>query len=296
MLEYKALLLGELRTNCYLLWDKESKECLVIDPADDGVAISEEIEILKLKLKGILLTHGHFDHSLGVIDLKLIYKAAIYMNSEDTFLIKRQKESAEYFLKRKVMVPNIIKIDKDLSKIKSIKVGKESLKVIKSPGHSPGSVSFYNKENKLLFSGDTLFLGCRGMGYVEFEQLEDAVQAKEKLHGYPIGDLKIIVDFAEPDPFMTPEGKARHQEAVARKPKRFNKDNFLPHPDNDSDDYQKAKKSSFRRTNSQEPSSETTRLRFKPKKKARQSIFDSRNFGSHIGAKFASRNKKKKRR
>lgn len=136
----------------------------------------------------------------------------------------------------------------------------------------------------------------RGMGYVEFEQLEDAVQAKEKLHGYPIGDLKIIVDFAEPDPFMTPEGKARHQEAVARKPKRFNKDNFLPHPDSDSDDYQKAKKSSFRRTNSQEPSSETTRLRFKPKKKARQSIFDSRNFGSHIGAKFASRNKKKKRR
>lgn len=181
MLEYKALPLGELRTNCYLLWDKESKECLVIDPADDGVAISEEIEILKLKLKGILLTHGHFDHSLGAIDLKLIYKIAIYMNSEDTFLIKRQKESAEYFLKRKVMVPNIIKIDKDLSKIKSIKVGKESLKVIKSPGHSPGSVSFYNKENKLLFSGDTLFLGCRGRTDFKYSSTVEIFESLEKL-------------------------------------------------------------------------------------------------------------------
>lgn len=181
MLKYKSLVLGELRTNCYLLWDDESKEALVIDPADDGVAISEEIEILKLKMVGILLTHGHFDHSLGLIDLKLIYKVPIYMNMEDGFIMKRQKESAEYFLKRKMLIPKIMRIDKDLKEIKEIKIGKEKLEVIQSPGHSPGSVSFYNKKNKLLFSGDTLFFACRGRTDFKYASTKEIFKSLDEL-------------------------------------------------------------------------------------------------------------------
>lgn len=185
MLKYKSLILGELQTNCYLLWDDESKEALVIDPADDGVEISEEIERLELKIKGVLLTHGHFDHSLGLIDLKLIYNIPIYLNKKDEFLFKRQKESAEYFLKRKLSIPKIEKIDKDLDKIKKIKLGEEIIEVIKCPGHSPGSVAFYNEENKLLFSGDTLFNGCRGRTDFSYSSTDEIFKSLRKLIKLP---------------------------------------------------------------------------------------------------------------
>ena len=93
----------------------------------------------------------------------------------------------------------------------------------------------------------------RGMGYVEFENPEDAVRAKENLHGTIVNDLKIIVDFAKEDPALTPEGIKKHEEALEKKKKIF-----------------------------------------KPQANhQRQSVFESRRFGSHVGAKFAKRNKKK---
>ena len=78
----------------------------------------------------------------------------------------------------------------------------------------------------------------RGMGYVEFENLEDAIRAKEKYHNYIIGDRSIIVDYAQPDPFLTPEGQARHEEALEKHPNRRQSLNYLPHPDSDSSEYQ----------------------------------------------------------
>lgn len=162
MLRYEKIVIGMLSTNCYLVWDEDTKECLVIDPADDGVSISEEINSKKLKVKAIFLTHGHLDHSLGALDLKLIYNVDFGCNSEDKFILDRQDETAKYFFKEKNPPPNFVKIDIDLDKIKSFKLGNEVLEIIKTPGHTPGGVCFYNKKNKLLFSGDTLFAGLRG--------------------------------------------------------------------------------------------------------------------------------------
>jgi hydroxyacylglutathione hydrolase len=162
MLSWEKITIGELETNCYLVWDKESEEALVIDPADDGVSISEEINNKKLDVKVIFLTHGHFDHCLGALDLKLIYNVDFGCSEKDAFLLERQDKTAKYFLKKEIQVPNFIKIDINLDKIKNFKLGKEIIEVIKTPGHTPGSVCFYNKKNKLLFSGDTLFAKCRG--------------------------------------------------------------------------------------------------------------------------------------
>lgn len=92
----------------------------------------------------------------------------------------------------------------------------------------------------------------RGMGYVEFENEADAIRAKEKFHNYHLDDRSIIVDYAQPDPFLTEEGKQRHLEAQARRGKK----------------------------------SKTKHLR--------QTVFESRHFGAHSGAKFANRNKKRK--
>ncbi|KKQ31229.1 MAG: Metallo-beta-lactamase family protein [Candidatus Shapirobacteria bacterium GW2011_GWE1_38_10] len=177
MFKYEVLVLGELQTNCYLLWDEESKEAVVIDAADDGVAISEEIERLQLKLKYILATHGHFDHNLGVLDLKLIYNIPYAASQKDLFLLKRQQETAKHFLKMEIKVPNLKKIDVDLDQRDEIEVGGKKIKIIKTPGHTPGGLAFL--ADNLLFSGDIIFAeGMRGQtsyGYSSSKEIYESI-------------------------------------------------------------------------------------------------------------------------
>jgi len=141
-------------TNCYLLWEDETKEGVVIDPADSGVEIAQEIDEKRIRLTGIWATHGHFDHLLGGLDLKLIYNLPLYCHGADLYLLKRQKRTASYFLKRETGVPNFSKIDVDLCKLDSLTLAKEIIEVIPCPGHTPGSVCFYAKKEGWLFSGD----------------------------------------------------------------------------------------------------------------------------------------------
>ena len=185
MLKYETYVLGELETNCYLIWDEDTKECFIIDPADDGVSISEEIINKGLVPKGILLTHGHFDHVLGTLDLKLIYNIPIYCNGLDFFLLKRQDKTVAHFLKRNITSPNIQKIDMDLQNIAEINLGDELIEVIETPGHTPGSVCFYSRKSNLLFSGDTLFYQLRGRTDLSYSSTDDIYNSLKKLMKLP---------------------------------------------------------------------------------------------------------------
>lgn len=185
MLKYETLILGDLQTNCYLVWEEESKECFIIDPADDGVSISEEINSRNLQPIGVLLTHGHFDHTLGALDLKLIYGIPICCSNEDLFLLKRQNATVKHFLKINIKAPNIEHIDKDLSLIDKLALGDEIIEVIKTPGHTPGGVCFYNKNNNLLFSGDTLFFKLRGRTDLSYSSTKKIFESIKKLMGLP---------------------------------------------------------------------------------------------------------------
>ena len=189
MLSFEKIIIGELETNCYLVWETETKECLVIDPADDGVAISEEINDKKLKVKAVLLTHGHFDHCLGALDLKLIYNADFGCSQKDAFLLDRQDGTAKHFLKREIQVPNFIKIDIDLDVVKEIDLGEEKIEIIKTPGHTPGGVCFYSKTQGLLFSGDTLFLGLRGRTDFKYGSTKKIYESLKKLMKLPKNTL-----------------------------------------------------------------------------------------------------------
>lgn len=201
MIKHEVLVMGELQTNSYLVWEETSKEAVIIDAADDGVMISEEVEKRGLKLKYILATHGHFDHNLGAIDLKLIYNIPYCASKKDLFLLKRQKETAQHFLKMEIKTPNLEKVDIDLDKTKKIKLGNEILEIIKTPGHTPGSVCFYKKstlpssprfrveagieKGGLLFSGDTLFKDCRGRTDFEYGSTENIFVSLRKLMKLP---------------------------------------------------------------------------------------------------------------
>ena len=181
---YKKLVTGELATNCYLCWNERTKECLIIDPGDDGVGISEEIETLRLKPIMVAATHGHFDHIMAALDLKLIYKIPFACSSKDDFLLKRQDKTAEFFLRRKVGVPEI-RIDVDLDRERKISLGGEKLAVIKTPGHTPGGVCLYSAKESWLFSGDTLFKGLRGRTDFSYGSTEDIFESMVKIIKLP---------------------------------------------------------------------------------------------------------------
>ncbi len=149
--------LGQLQTNCYIVICEETKEAIVIDPADEGGFIAEKILSLGLRPMMIVATHGHFDHVLGLLELKLAFNLPFAIHPDDEFLLKQARQSALHWLKRQV--DPVPMNDTRLSEGEEIKFGKEKLKVMHTPGHTPGSVSLYNEKDKILFSGDTIFAG-----------------------------------------------------------------------------------------------------------------------------------------
>ncbi|MFA5827955.1 MAG: MBL fold metallo-hydrolase [Candidatus Shapirobacteria bacterium] len=181
MLEYRTLVLGEMQTNCYLLWESEERKCFIIDPADEADYIVEEIQKNSLKPTGVFLTHGHFDHVMAALDMKLMFNVPIYCSKRDMFLLKRQNQTAGYFLNKNVATPNIENIDTDLDQIDEIHLGANTIKIIKTPGHTPGGVCFYCPKENLLFSGDTLFFALRGRTDFKYGSTEEIFKSIRKL-------------------------------------------------------------------------------------------------------------------
>lgn len=120
----------------------------------------------------------------------------------------------------------------------------------------------------------------RGFGYIEFDLLESAVQAKQQLHDTVVEGRRIIVDYALPDPYSTPEGKQRHQEALHRNPKKFRHE---LQPENSERRQARPAPKPFaypqKRSSAHAPTD-------------RQSVYDSRAHHSRVGAKFAKKNRR----
>ncbi len=152
--------LGELQTNCYLVIKNE--RLLIIDPADDANFISEIILKEKAKPAAIILTHGHFDHLLAAGELQKNFDIPVLCHKNDEFLVKRAKETAEFFLNHPVeIIPAEYTFFQDAAEIRDF-----SFKTIHTPGHTPGSCCFYFEKENIVFSGDTLFKS--GIGRYDF--------------------------------------------------------------------------------------------------------------------------------
>lgn len=162
-MEINCLIVGQLATNCYLVWDEKSRHTVIIDPGDDADFIINKIQDLQLLPEFILTTHGHFDHVLAVTEIRLAYKIPFLMHQADMFLLKRTGETARYFTS--VGADPLFPPDKFIAEGNQIKLGQECLKVMETPGHTPGGVSLYNKKGDL-FTGDTLF--AHGVGRTDY--------------------------------------------------------------------------------------------------------------------------------
>lgn len=175
--------LGELQTNCYLVYDEGTKEGIVIDPADDANFISEQVLRENIKLRYLVATHGHFDHLLAAYELQLAFNIPVLLNEKDMPIVNYLTKSATYWLKRII----IEKPPQNIEYIKegeSIKFGSEGLKVTETPGHSPGGICLYSANANCLFTGDTLFADCVGrtdLPYSSKNDLENSIKKLSKL-------------------------------------------------------------------------------------------------------------------
>lgn len=145
---------GPLATNCYILIDEETKESAVIDPGGDADKLISAIERNEAKVKYILLTHGHFDHTGAVIKLKNKLNVPVYITKEDYDMV--QSKTSELFY----MEGNDNSINNFIAEDTVFNIGSTEIECIFTPGHTPGGVCFYF--NNILISGDTLFNGSVG--------------------------------------------------------------------------------------------------------------------------------------
>ena len=206
----KSMTVGNMACCCYLVQCEETGEAVIIDPGGDEDLILSECEKQKAKVKYIVNTHGHPDHVCGNARIKEATGAPIVMHEEDALFFGRP-EVDQYFsaLGLKPSPP----VDKKVKDGEQITFGKESLKVILTPGHTPGGVCLYSAPN--LFTGDTLFVG--GVGRTDFPGGDGRVlygSIKDKLlvlpddtvvwpgHGYG-GASSTIGEEKKSNPFLT---------------------------------------------------------------------------------------------
>lgn len=157
-------------TNCYIVFDEESKETMVIDPAGDVDKIVEMIEILNGNLKYIYLTHCHGDHIAGVTGLKERCGGKILIHRGDS----EGLNNPDINLSGYIGLPEIeLEPDSRIDDEDLIHLGNLEFKVIHTPGHTKGGTSLYCDSEKCLFSGDTLFRGTWGRTDLPTGSLED---------------------------------------------------------------------------------------------------------------------------
>jgi len=153
----KKLTVGPIMANCFILGCEETREAVVIDPGDETDRILTVLEESDLKVKYIIDTHGHFDHVGGNKKLKDITGADIMIHVLDAPMLNHLSASAAAWGFSADDSPSP---DKILEEGDTITFGNITLKVIHTPGHSPGGISLYT--DGYVFVGDTLFAGSIG--------------------------------------------------------------------------------------------------------------------------------------
>ena len=152
-MEIKFSALGPYQTNCYVVYDSESLSGVIIDPGESTEVINRLLKDTNVKVKGILLTHGHVDHSASVNYLiSLFPEVKVYVSAIDDNRMKNK----DFIFGEAPIEGNVVYIkENDELVFDDLK-----FRVIETPGHSDGSVCYLI--DNILFSGDTIFRGSYG--------------------------------------------------------------------------------------------------------------------------------------
>jgi len=171
--------------NCAILWEEETKRGAVSDPGGDVDAILAAIEKSGVAIEKILLTHGHIDHAGGAAELAERLGVKIEgPHTEDLFLLEDLPRSGAQHGMTGVRP---VTPDRWLKEGDTVTVGGLTFDILETPGHTPGSVVFFNRPNRFLLGGDVLFKGS--IGRTDFPRGDHATllaSIRDKV--FPLGD------------------------------------------------------------------------------------------------------------
>jgi hydroxyacylglutathione hydrolase len=156
---FESFPVGPLLCNCTILGDEETREAIVIDPGDDVSRIHKRLAEQGLKLKQILVTHGHIDHVGGALKLKRLTGAPIFMNEADLAQLDIMDTQAAWL---GVRAPETAPPDESLAEGQIVGLESYPAQVLHTPGHTQGSICLHFAPLNLLIAGDTLFAGSIG--------------------------------------------------------------------------------------------------------------------------------------
>ncbi|MHB1393135.1 MAG: MBL fold metallo-hydrolase [Clostridia bacterium] len=175
-MEFKKLPLGIYQANCYIVYDENTKETAVIDPGGNFPEIKSFIEESGLKVKYIIITHGHGDHIGALKELKDYTNAVVCIHKEDNEMLKNSRIN---YTAEMGYPPVDMSADRLLSDGDELMLGDTKLSVIHTPGHSRGGICIYCESS--LFSGDTLFacsIGRTDLAGGSFDEIIASIKGK----------------------------------------------------------------------------------------------------------------------
>jgi glyoxylase-like metal-dependent hydrolase (beta-lactamase superfamily II) len=154
-LHVDTFVLGRIDNNTYLLWDEATRQAVVIDPSFDPAPVIEAIAARQVKLTGVWLTHGHFDHFIGIPELLATQGniVPILIHPEDLEMYKTGGLGGMFG----IPIPELPEPDGLFADGQFLSVGDSRIEVRHTPGHSAGHVVFYSEEIATVFTGDLIF-------------------------------------------------------------------------------------------------------------------------------------------
>jgi len=184
----KTFKVGSMECNCSIVMCPDSHDAVVVDPGGDIDEIKRQIAELGAKVKYILITHAHFDHVQAAGALKAATGAPICLHPKDLWLYRVMPIQYKLYGIKDKRPP---RPDKLLQEGDLLEAGVVSLKVMHTPGHSPGACCFHDAKHQTLFSGDTLFQESVGNWQFPGGNFEKLMKSIERLAQLP--DETIVV-------------------------------------------------------------------------------------------------------
>ena len=153
-MKVESIVLGSIGTNCYIVTNEETKECFAVDMAECPQEYVNYIKNNGLEMKALFLTHGHFDHIMGLSDVMEDIKVPVYVEEADLpMMMDGESNLSSGYMRGGYQFADAVPVRDG----QQLQIAGFQFRVIHTPGHTPGGCCYYMEQEDVLFSGDTLF-------------------------------------------------------------------------------------------------------------------------------------------